>query len=530
MCISFRSLKRISVLLIVLTVCLAPAWSLAADNTYLTCAIVATDDLALRPLELNQRDVVSVLDLVYEGLFAMDDNYVPQPELAYSYEFTNDGRRLRVVLRDDVTFHNGQKLTANDVIATLDYMYELSGFDENLNSLYELTDRGLYYSTFYSLKSWEAQDERTLLFGLRRASYGSLYSFTFPILPASEVANDQPSGTGPYTYDGYERGSAIWLRANAAWWKRTPHVRNIRANIYSDAEQALTAFDTQNVDIAMTRSINASRYSGSLSSFSLSARTRQLEVLLINRSYNLFKSDNNGDNLVREAINYAINRSELISSVYQGMASIAYTPVPTGTWLSNESTIRDIYDPLMAESLLDQAGWKMADDGNRYKGREKMSSLRILVYDEPGSTVRTNAANKIAEQLKAVGIPCYVATWSRNEVLGKLKSGDYSLALAAFNFDVGPDPGFTLTSTASCNYTRYRSDDMNSLLTQLRSSFTSVDYQNVMNLVQDQFEQDIPYICLYWRSGALLSRSAFTDARDIRELELLRGVESYGSK
>ena len=123
-----------------------------------------------------------------------------------------------------------------------------------------------------------------------------------------------------------------------------------------------------------------------------------------------------------------------------------------------------------------------------------------------------------------------VATWSRDNVITKLKSGDYSLALCAFNFDVGPDPGFTLTSTASCNYTRYRSDDMNDLLGQLRRSFTPDDYQNAMSLIQDQFEQDIPYICLYWRSGALLSRSAFTDARDIRELELLRGVESFGSK
>jgi len=68
---------------------------------------------------------------------------------------------------------------------------------------------------------------------------------------------------------------------------------------------------------------------------------------------------------------------------------------------------------------------------------------------------------------------------------------------------------------------------MNNLLSQLRSSVTQMDYQHVMNLIQDQFEQDIPYICLYWRAGALLSRSAFTNARDIRELELLRGVESY---
>ena len=103
-----------------------------------------------------------------------------------------------------------------------------------------------------------------------------------------------------------------------------------------------------------------------------------------------------------------------------------------------------------------------------------------------------------------------------------------SLALAAFNFDVGPDPGFTLTSTASCNYTRYRSDDMNDLLGQLRKSVTPDDYQHAMSLIQDQFEQDMPYICLYWRAGALLSRNAFTDARDIRELELLRGAESFG--
>ena len=514
---------------LVFTLCPAISQAAAAPS-YLTCAIVATDDLELRPLELNQRDVVSVLDLVYEGLFSMDDNYMPQPELAYSYEFISDGRRLRVKLRDDVTFHNGQKLTANDVVATLDYMLELSGFDSDLNSEYELEDRGLYYSTFYSVQSWEAEDEHTLLFRMRRASFGSLYALTFPILPASEVANAMPSGTGPYKYDGYERGSAIWLVSNKTWWKRAPQVTNIRANIYKDSEKALNAFDAQDVDVAMTRSINASRYSGSLNSFSLSARTRQLEVLLMNRAYKYLKSDDSGKNLVREAISYAINRSELISSVYQGMATIAYTPVPAGTWLSNESTIRDIYDPLMAESLLDQAGWKMADDGKRYKDGKAMESFRILVYDEPGSTVRTNAANKIVEQLKAVGIPAYVATWSRGDVLTKLKSGDYSLALAAFNFDVGPDPGFTLTSTASCNYTRYRSDDMNDLLGQLRRSVVPDDYQNAMSLIQDQFEQDIPYICLYWRTGSLLSRSAFTDARDIRELELLRGVESFGSK
>ncbi|MDO5300560.1 MAG: ABC transporter substrate-binding protein [Clostridia bacterium] len=524
--ISISHLRRAAAAMLSLVLTLCPALSLAS-TTSLTCAIVATDDLQLRPLELNQRDVVSVLDLVYEGLFSMDDNYMPQPKLAYSYEFANEGRRLRVVLRSDVTFHNGQQLTSADVIATLNQMYALSGFDENLNSDVALTERGLYYSTFYSLKSWEAEDDYTLLFTLRRASYGSLYAFTFPILPASQVNSDMPAGTGPYKYDGYEQGSAIWLTANTSWWQRTPQIRNIRASIYKDSEKALNAFDLQDVDVAMSRSINASRYSGSLSSFSLSARTRQLEVLLVNRAQSMFKSDENGQNPVREAIAYAINRSEIISSIYQGMATVAYTPVPAGTWISNESTINDIYDPLMAASLLDSAGYKLADDGKRYKDGKQLEGLRLQVYDEPGSTVRTNAANKIKEQLEAVGFTVSVATLSRDDVLKNLSNGNYFIAMCGFNFDVNPDPGFTVTSTGACNYTRYRSDDMNNLLTQLRSSYTAESYRSTMSLIQDQFEQDMPYLCLYWRSGALLSRSAFTNARDIRELELLRGVESF---
>lgn len=56
----------------------------------------------------------------------------------------------------------------------------------------------------------------------------------------------------------------------------------------------LNAFDTQSVDIAMTRSTTRLRYSGSLNTFSLNARTRQLEVLLVNRAYKDFKSDDNG--------------------------------------------------------------------------------------------------------------------------------------------------------------------------------------------------------------------------------------------
>ena len=500
---------------------------MAAQTTSLQVGVVAKEDTVLRPLELNQRDIVSIFGLVYEGLFRIDDDYRPQPCLAASYEFTNEGRRLIVTLRNDVSFQNGKKMTSADVVSTLDTMYALSGFDRDLNSTVPLTERGLYYSTFYSIKSWSAPDEDHVVFNLRRTSYGVLYSLTFPVLPVNEALSIMPAGTGPYRFDGYEQGSNIWLTANTGWWKRPPQIRNIRACIYADPEKALTAFDQRDVDVTATRSINASRYSGSLSSFSMSARSRQLEVLLVNRSNSLFQSDDSGNNLVREAIYYAIDRSTLINSIYQGMATVAYSPVPSGTWLSDETVAQDVYDPLMAAALLDRAGWKLADNGKRYKNGQPMSQLYLLVYDEPGSMVRTNAANKIREQLENVGFSVTVSTRTLDFVTTKLRSGDFSLALCAFNFDISPDPGFTITSTGSCNYTRYRSKEMNALHTTLRSSWTPDDYRSAMIAIQQKFSSDMPYIPLYWRSSALLSRSAFTNARDIRELDLFRGIDAF---
>ena len=108
--------------------------------------------------------------------------------LAYSYEFTNDGRKLKVKLRENVTFHNGRTLTSADVIATLDFMFELTGFDDELNSDVPTADRGLYYSTFYSIKSWEATDDYNLVFTLliavvliRAGTRGHIVAHSMPL-------------------------------------------------------------------------------------------------------------------------------------------------------------------------------------------------------------------------------------------------------------------------------------------------------------------------------------------------------------
>ena len=141
-----------------------------------------------------------MLALVYEGLFTLDDNEQPVGKLAKYWEFANSGKRLDITLQSGVTFHNGEPLTARDVCATLDRIKELSGMNDDQETDIAPEERGLYQSVMYYISGWSAseEDDLQLSISLRRSYYGALYALTFPILPASEVDQAAPAGTGPY--------------------------------------------------------------------------------------------------------------------------------------------------------------------------------------------------------------------------------------------------------------------------------------------------------------------------------------------
>ena len=295
----------------------------------------------------------------------------------------------------------------------------------------------------------------------------------------------------------------------------------------------------------MTRSINAiSLQRFAQFTFSITARTRQLEVLLVNRASRDFKATTTGRISLRQAIAYAINRSELISSAYQEYGDRRLYP-DSFRHLANESTIRDIYDPLMYASLLDSAGPKLADDGNRFKDGKKMEASRIARLRR----ARFHRAHQRRQQdrrsawlgrRRYPGLRRHVV--ARIRVQTKLVSGDYSIAMCGLKLlTCPPDPGFTLTSTASKNYTRYRCQrhERPHHPENLRKRYTADSYKNAMSAwafrTSSKFEQDQPYICLYWPRSAVskseanlpeLKRSPMY-ATCIASWRCSRGIENY---
>lgn len=519
----WKTITRISALLLALCLLFSAACAEEIDDS-LTVGMISVKTQRLNPLLAVERDFQSLTGLIYESLVTINDDYNPEPCLA-TWK-TDDCTNWTFTLKDDVYFSDGTALTAYDVAATVNEILRLAADTTAEN-------KGVYSSLKYLIKKVSANDAKTVVIQADRPYYGFIYGMTFPILKADEVAADNPVGSGPYVADAFSPGAYLYLTANPNWWGDAPSVREINA-LFEKTNRDLTAsFEYNRVDAIITRSVTAAQYRAGVSSVNIDYRTRQLETLLINlKAYPL-------ENLnIRKAIRYAINVDNLANGAYYGMVSRTDTPLPMGTWMYDDGTVvlgEDMfeYNQDKARALLKQEGWEDSDgDGvldTVKDGAKKNLHLALYVYEEAENSVRVETANQIRDMLADVGIEVKVTTMSYAGVKEKLSAGSFDLCLAAFQTDSVPDPGFLLIGPNVANYGRYKSTEMNDLFKSLRKAQSKEEFAGYLHQIQAVFAKDCPFICLFYRGGAVLTRKVYTNVRDIREPEVLKGIESIGN-
>ena len=464
--------------------------------------------------------MLSIYNVVYESLLYIDDEYVPQGYLAESWESTTDGKVWTFHLRPDIRFSDGSPVTAADVVASADYILSRAN-DENT------TDHGFYSNLAYFVKSISAKDDTTVVVRAKRPYYGILFEMTFPVVPAAQVGMDQPVGSGPYIISDFQAGSYMSLEANTNWWKAQPYVRQIVVSFHETPGSVIESYEYNRVDTIFTRSISGSQYKTGTKSVTMGYRTSQLECLLMNNSSSELTAE------VRKAIRYVVDRQKIVNSIYSGLVVPSNFPFYPGTWMYNES-LDSLYtvNPDEAKRILAKEGWEDYDENGildrmTSDGKQKNLHLRFYVYEEPDNDVRLETANMIADQLAQVGIECKVEAMTMANMKEKLSAGSFDLALVGYSMDVCPDPGFLLMRGNTGNYCRYKSSRMTDLCEQLRKMKTQEEYRQKLMEIQSLFAEDCPFLCLYYRSGNVISRYMYTTCRDVREYELLRGIESF---
>lgn len=303
------------------------------------------------PWESSWSNQSPYLQAVYDTLLRTQPDGTVAPGLATAWEWDDSRTALTLTLRDDVTFSDGEKLTAQVAADYLDRFRE--GTSENASFLADMV-------------SAEAIDDTTLVITLSQPdptlpvylsqNAGLVGS---PALLNSADAKTTPIGSGPYTLDEDATvvGSTYVYDANPNYWDAEDvHYESIQINFYGDPTALMNAVKGGQVDVANAQNANQIAEAEAAGFTALTSEQSWSGFLLFDRAGQLNPAF--GDVRVRQAFNYALDRDGLLTALGGGLGT-ATTQVFGSNTAAYDETLdeRYPYDPDKSKQLLDEAGY-----------------------------------------------------------------------------------------------------------------------------------------------------------------------------
>lgn len=341
---------------------------------------------------------------VFEGLTRFGPDGEILPALAESWEISEDGLTYTFSLQDGVTFHDGTKLTAEDVV----FSFERAMGEDSVNAQKVL---------FASIASVEAPDDLTAIVHLEHPNGSLLFNFAWgdAVIVSPETAEgntSNPVGTGPFRFVRWSQGDSLVLERNPDYWGEPAKLESATFRFIDDPSAAFAAMMAEDVD---TFPIYPSPETLPI----LDADPRFVAVVGSTEGETLLAMNNRRaplDNiLVRQAIAHAIDRQTIIDGAMFGYG------VPIGTHFAPhhpayvDLTDLSAYDPGRSRELLEEAG---------------VGPVRLSLALPPPPTYARRGGEIIAAQLRAVGIETDIVNMEWSQWLEQVFSGgDFDLTV-----------------------------------------------------------------------------------------------------
>ena len=463
----------------------------------------------INPIYCNERDMVSINQLVFESVVELDETQKPVPLLADSW--TVEGNVWTFRMRQGVQFHNGLECLAQDVVASYEAL---------------LAGNNPYAARLSLIESMTAIDAYTLQVTSRYGGMITLYAMTFPVMERSTLSSTLPRGTGPYWYISYAPGVSVRLERNPLWWKQQPHIESVVGRCYYSTAEALEALQTGAIDAFSTRSYSAA-FNRRLSTVTTTDYPTASYELLVP---NLRPSSPLSDEKVRQAVMYAIDRATLVSNAYLEMAQQSEVPIGPGTWLYESQSAIYYYSPERALQLLNQAGWTNLTSPAKLSrlgedGLIEDLEIKIVTYTDTLSSVRTNAAEQIGANLRALGIEVTVLSGTAEQVASAIEDGRFDLALIGVNLSEVPNLRPLLTEGGALNFSGAYDAQMDAMLARTFTATTEEGMLSAYSDLQMYIVEHLPFLGLVFRTGSVLSTRPLNGLTATRENDVYNGLE-----
>lgn len=453
----------------------------------------------INPVLSASNDVDGYLSqIVFNGLLEYNGAGGLINDLADSYEISEDKLTYTFHLKNNIFWHDGEKLTAEDILFTVNTI---------ANPAYKSPLR----SNWQGIET-ETTDENTIIFRIQKPYVGFLHNLTFGILPkhiweqvepgrfALTNLNLEPIGTGPFKFKKLQKDSggnilSYELVANAKYFEGKPYISKLTFDFYKNEAEALDAYNRKEVmSFSGLTAQNLEKIKIPQSTEIHKFRLPRYYAIFINKT----KSVPLADDKVREALSYATNRQEVIQNIFKGSAEPVYAPL--FPWMPGykEDLNKRESDIEKAKKILEEADWKMGDDGIRHKKNDALViNLTTSDWEELAQT-----ALMIKSQWEAVGASVNIETLSFSDIQqNHIRPREYDAIL--YGQVMGGDPDlYSFWHSAEkkdpgLNLSLFGTSETDRLIEDGRMEFDGEKRAEKYRSFSEKLNEEIPAIFLY---------------------------------
>jgi len=435
-------------------------------------------------------------DLIYSGLVQLTPELQPVPELAESWE-TPDPTTLVFRLREGLRFADGSPLTADDVVFT---------FQTILNPDFAAPMRALYAP----IAAVEAVDARTVKFTLA-APYAPVLSYLdIGIVPKAlvEAGHDlaaSPVGAGPMRLVEWNRGAAIVLEPNPAYWGDAPAVGRLTLQIVANNNARAQALEAGDLDL-----IQSPLSPQDIARLAADSRFDNTIMPGLGVTYLNFNTRDPllADPAMRRAFAMLVDQETIVNEIYQGVDAVASGVILPSSWAYSADIRQPGFDPEGAAAAFEALGWRDSDgDGIRDRDGQKLA-VTLATHTEDPNRVQTIEYLQAVMQQAGVEASVRLTDWpgfSTNYV----QKSEHQIALLGWLNIVDPDRMLfgQLTTGGPLNWGGYSNPEVDAALAEGRTAIDIPARAAAYRRAAAVLAEEVPYYIVSYQGYQMFARA-----------------------
>ncbi|OGN06711.1 MAG: hypothetical protein A2669_00025 [Candidatus Yanofskybacteria bacterium RIFCSPHIGHO2_01_FULL_48_25b] len=437
-------------------------------------------------------------NLIYSGLLKHNDAGKLVPDLAKSYDVSSDGLNYSFYLKDNIFWHDGEKLTADDVVYTIQ-----TAQNADYSSPQKVNWQGV---------TVQKVDDYTIIFKLSNRYAQFLNNLTLGIMPHHIWSNIQainfgvseynlrPVGSGPYMFQKLQKNDAgmiqsYQLASNKNYHDGRPYINNITFKFYASEDAMIEAYNNneiRNLSVVSAQNLKKIKFKQRL----------DIKELKIPRYYGVFFNQSQNQNLadknIRLALNYATNKKAIIDSVVGGKGTAVYSPLIENVIGIGQDIPKYEFNLEQAKAVLAASGWASPDEKGILKKGSSRLTLKITTAAIPDLS---QIASILKDQWAKAGIEVTIEALNTPQLQQTIRDRNYQALLFGEILDLDPDP-FSLWDSSQrqklgLNLAMYENKTADNLLQEARQSLNPLDRINKYDSFQKIVINDVPAVFLY---------------------------------